>query len=71
MISECACCAICRTSVARYASGIQSLGSIRWSAATTASNRPAKASPASATVTATHLPTDRSVGTSVQPTHLP
>ena len=37
MISECACWAICRISVLRYASGIQSRGSIRWSAAITAS----------------------------------
>ncbi len=29
MISECACCAICLTIVARYLSGIQSRGSIR------------------------------------------
>ena len=29
MISECACWAICRTSVRRYFSGIQSRGSIR------------------------------------------
>lgn len=38
MISECACWAIWRTSEARYASGIQSRGSIRSSAATAASN---------------------------------
>src|SRR5438552_12892278 len=31
-ISECACCEICRISVLRYASGIQSLGSILMSA---------------------------------------
>ena len=37
MISEWACWAICRISVLRYASGIQSRGSIFWSAATTAS----------------------------------
>src|SRR3954447_14786828 len=37
MISECACCATCRISVVRYPSGIQSRGSIRWSAATVAS----------------------------------
>ncbi len=35
MISECACCAICRISVLRYASGIQSRGSIFWSASMT------------------------------------
>ena len=39
MISECACCAICRTSVLRYASGIQSRGSIRSSAAISPSKR--------------------------------
>ncbi len=33
MISECACWAICLIKVARYASGIQSRGSIRSSAA--------------------------------------
>ena len=33
MISECACCAICLTMVARYLGGIQSRGSIRRSRA--------------------------------------
>jgi hypothetical protein len=37
-ISECACCEICRISVLRYASGIQSLGSILMSASTLAWN---------------------------------
>ena len=37
-ISECACCWIWRTSVLRYASGIQSLGSILMSASTRAWN---------------------------------
>ena len=38
MISECACCEIWRISVRRYASGIQSRGSMRWSVAISASN---------------------------------
>ena len=39
MISECACWAIWRTSVLRYASGIQSRGSMRPSSLTRRSNR--------------------------------
>src|SRR6478609_1681958 len=39
MISEWACWAICRISVLRYPSGIQSRGSIRWSSAISWSNR--------------------------------
>src|SRR3954468_23382028 len=38
MISECACCAICRISVLRYGSGIQSRGSMRPSSSTRRSN---------------------------------
>ena len=39
MISEWACWAICLMSVLRYASGIQSRGSMRWSAAMSWSKR--------------------------------
>jgi len=39
MISECACWAICLMSVLRYASGIQSRGSMRWSAVMSWSKR--------------------------------
>ncbi|CAD5971509.1 protein of unknown function [Streptomyces sp. KY75] len=46
MISEWACWAIWRTSVARYASGIQSRGSMRSSAATAASKTARRAASA-------------------------
>lgn len=73
MISECACWAICRTSVLRYPSGIQSRGSMRWSRAIVASKcswSPSGASGGGASaacvvVIVTSFPTDHSFGISV------
>jgi hypothetical protein len=55
-ISLCACCDICRTSVLRYASGIQSFGSMNSSAATRASNAAIKAGSSATAFSVAFLP---------------